>query len=212
MHALAVDIISVRLRRRPNGVGRSKARERLFVTTTPAPSMSALIVTIAERGDREAFTVLFNHFAPRVKSYLLKLGASSETADELAQETLLTVWRKARAFDPARAAASTWIFAIARNLRIDVARREVRHLPGEDPLIDEPPSPGARLEAAQDERRLAVALAALPDEQLQVVRLAYFSDQPHTEIADDLSLPLGTVKSRMRLAMAKLRAMLDTVP
>jgi RNA polymerase sigma-70 factor (ECF subfamily) len=122
------------------------------------------------------------------------------------------VWRKARAFDPAQAAASTWIFAIARNLRIDVARREARPLPGETPLIDEPPSPGARLEAAQDERRLAVALAALPYEQLQVVRLAYFSDQPHTEIADDLSLPLGTVKSRMRLAMAKLRAMLDTVP
>jgi RNA polymerase sigma-70 factor (ECF subfamily) len=133
-----------------------------------------------------------------------------EVAEDLAQETLLTVWRRAGSFDPARAAASTWIFAIARNLRIDVARRERRLLPGEDgPEPAGPLRPDAGLAAVQEERRVAAAIATLPVEQLQVVRLAFFSDKPHSEIARDLSLPLGTVKSRLRLAMAKLRALLD---
>jgi RNA polymerase sigma-70 factor (ECF subfamily) len=139
------------------------------------------------------------------------MGAASETAEELAQETLLTVWRRAEAFDPGRAAASTWIFTIARNLRIDVARRERRPLPGED--LTEPASapvqPDAGVSALQDEDRIAAAIAALPLEQSQVVRLAFFADKPHSEIASDLALPLGTVKSRLRLAMAKLRALLE---
>jgi RNA polymerase sigma-70 factor (ECF subfamily) len=211
MHALAVDLNAGFMR--PPAWG-APAWDGLLtsVIAPPAPGLSAAIVAIAERGDRQAFTLLFNHFAPRVKSYLVRKGADLEMAEELAQETLLAVWRKAPAFDPTRAAASTWIFAIARNLRIDVARREARPLPGEDPLVEEPAPPGARLDAAQDEQRLAVALAALPAEQLQVVRLAYFSDKAHAEIAGDLSLPLGTVKSRLRLAMARLRAILDVAP
>ena len=173
------------------------------------PDFSGLIMAIAQHGDREAFASLFNHFAPRVKGYLTRLGTTPEAAEELAQETLLTVWRRAAAFDPARAAASTWIFAIARNLRIDLARRERRPLPGEQPAPEETPRPDAELEAAQDERRVAAALAALPAEQAQAVRLAFFSDKPHAQIALDLSLPLGTVKSRIRLAMARLRILLE---
>jgi RNA polymerase sigma-70 factor (ECF subfamily) len=173
--------------------------------------MSALIVAIAEKGDREAFTALFNHFAPRVKSYLLRLGAASETAEELAQETLLTVWRRAGAYDPDRAAASTWIFTIARNLRIDVARRERRPLPGED-AQPAAPQPDASLSSRQDVDRVAAAIAVLPADQAQVVRLAFFSDKPHSEVASDLCLPLGTVKSRLRLAISKLRAALEEAP
>jgi RNA polymerase sigma-70 factor (ECF subfamily) len=176
--------------------------------------MSGLIVAIAERGDREAFAALFNHFAPRVKSYLLRLGAGGEAAEELAQETLLTVWRRASAFDPRRAAASTWIFTIARNLRIDVLRRERRGVPAEDPS-DAPPDPtpaDQALSALQDEARISAALTTLPAEQAQVIRLAFFSDKPHSEIAADLSLPLGTVKSRLRLAMMRLRALLAETP
>jgi len=176
---------------------------------TVTADLSALIVAIAERGDREAFAGLFNHFAPRVKAYLIRLGATPEAAEELAQETLLTVWRRAAGFDPARAAASTWIFAIARNLRIDLARRERRPLPGEQQPPEEVRRPDAELEAVQDERRVAIALAALPAEQAEAVRLAYFSDKPHAQIALDLSLPLGTVKSRIRLAMARLRVLLE---
>jgi len=182
----------------------------LASSTAPALDLSGMIVAIAQRRDREAFASLFAHFAPRVKSYLLRLGAGTEIAEELAQETMLTVWRRAAAFDPQRAAASTWIFTIARNLRIDVARRERRPPPAEDAsqVPAGPPSPESAMAALQDEGRVAAAIACLSTEQLQVVRLAFFSDKPHSEIAAELSLPLGTVKSRLRLAMARLRSLL----
>jgi RNA polymerase sigma-70 factor (ECF subfamily) len=174
------------------------------------PRFADLIGAIAAQADRAAFADLFGHFAPRVKSYLLRLGAAPPLAEELAQETLLAVWRKAAAFDPAKAAPSTWIFTIARNLRIDAARRERRGEPVEDPsdTPDAEPTPDARLAAAQSEGRIRHALLKLPPEQAEVVRLSFFSDKPHSEIAEQLGLPLGTVKSRLRLAMARLRELL----
>jgi RNA polymerase sigma-70 factor (ECF subfamily) len=172
--------------------------------------LSALIVAIAERGDRQAFGTLFGHFAPRVKSYLLRLGASAEAAEELAQETLLIVWRRAGGFDPSRAAASTWIFTIARNLRFDALRREKRPTVADDPsdAAGGPAAPDTILAALQDETRIGRAVAELPADQARVVRLAFFADKPHSEIAAELDLPLGTVKSRLRLAMGRLRALL----
>lgn len=174
---------------------------------------SAAIVAIAERGDRAAFAALFDHFAPRVKSYMLRLGAGPEAAEELAQETLFIVWRRAAGFDPARAAASTWIFTIARNLRFDALRRDRRSVSKHPAFAaenqpTEPPRPDASLGTVQDQARVARALELLPEDQATVVRLAYFSDQPHSEIAAGLGVPLGTVKSRLRLAMARLRAAL----
>jgi RNA polymerase sigma-70 factor (ECF subfamily) len=173
---------------------------------------SAWIVAIAASQSRESFALLFGRFAPRVKSYLLKLGAKPELAEELAQETLLTVWRKAAYFDPARASASTWIFTIARNLRIDALRRE-RH---PEDLIDEPglmpaeeTRPDDALSTHEREARLRTALKTLPEEQAEVVRLSFFHDKAHAEISADLGLPLGTVKSRLRLAMVRLRAQLE---
>lgn len=173
-------------------------------------ALSASIVAIAQRGDRNAFAVLFGHFAPRVKSYLLRLGASAESAEELAQETLLIVWRRAGAFDPGRAAASTWIFTIARNLRFDALRREKRPAMADDPseAVTGPAPPDAIVVALQAEARLGRAVAALSADQARVVRLAFFSDKPHSQIASELGLPLGTVKSRLRLAMGRLRALL----
>jgi len=172
--------------------------------------LSRLIVAIAERGDRDAFAALFSHFAPRVKSYLLRLGAAAELAEELAQETLLTVWRRAGAFDPGRAAASTWIFTIARNLRFDALRREKRPSMAGDPSDagTAPALPDTLLAALQDEARIGRAIAELPPDQARVVRLAFFSDKAHSEIAGELGLPLGTVKSRLRLAMGRLRTRL----
>ena len=180
------------------------------ITGVDGASLSACIVSIAERGDREAFAQLFSHFAPRVKSYLMRLGAVPEAAEELAQETLLTVWRRASAFDPTRAAASTWIFTIARNLRIDLSRREARGVPADDPSQHDPgpAAPDDALSSVEDEGRISRALATLPKEQAQVVALAFFADKPHSEIARDLGLPLGTVKSRLRLAMSRLRGAL----
>ncbi len=178
---------------------------------TPAgEGYAEMIGAIAARADRQAFVALFEHFAPRVKSYMLRLGAAPPLAEELAQETLLTVWRKAAAFDRAKAAPSTWIFTIARNLRIDAARRVRRSDPLDDPSDeqDAEPTPDAALATAQSVDRIRAALADLPPEQAEVVRLSFFSDKPHSEIAEQLGLPLGTVKSRLRLAMGRLRDLL----
>ncbi len=173
-----------------------------------APRFELLIGRIAAQADRAAFAELFQHFAPRVKSYGLRLGASAPAAEELAQETLLAVWRKAAQFDPERASASTWIFTIARNLRIDTLRRERPPPPPEDDA-DPAPLADALLTEAEHGGRVRRALAQLPPEQLQVIRLSFFSDAPHSAIAESLGLPLGTVKSRLRLAMTRLRSLLE---
>jgi len=207
MHAVAIDQARYR---REGWTRRRLASARMSDASRaeePVTGFAEQIAAIAERADREAFARLFNHFAPRVKRYALRLGATPELADDLAQETLLTVWRKAGGFDASRAAASTWIFAIARNLRIDVARRE-RPIAEVMDLSDTPdaePTPDSALVAAQSETRVRLALLSLPAEQAEVVRLSYFSEKPHAEIAGELGLPLGTVKSRLRLAMDRLR-------
>ena len=174
-------------------------------------SMSACIMAIAAGADRNAFAVLFAHFAPRIKTYLLRLGAGTAQAEEVAQDTMLAVWRKARLFDPAKADAATWIFAIARNQRIDALRRERRPEVGiEDPTqqADDAPLGDEQLAAAQRSRLLRDAILQLPPEQAEVVRLSFFEDKPHSEIEAALGIPLGTVKSRLRLAVARLRAAL----
>lgn len=171
-------------------------------------TMSGCIMAIAASADRNAFAVLFAHFAPRIKTYLLRHGAASGMAEDVTQDTMLAVWRKARLYDPAKADAAAWIFAIARNMRIDALRRE-RHpeLPPDEPML----IPGAelggdeRLAADQRAQRLSVAIADLPVEQAEVVRLSYYEDKPHREIESDLGIPLGTVKSRLRLALSRLR-------
>ncbi len=171
---------------------------------------AALILAIAGHADREAFTQLFNHFAPRVKGYLMRLGASAVAAEELAQETLLMVWRKAAQFDPSRAGASTWIFTIARNLRIDALRRDRPAPPADDPAGEQiEPQADALVLAVERDGRVRKALQALSREQAQIVELSFFSEEPHSAIAERLKLPLGTVKSRLRLAMARLRTLLE---
>lgn len=178
------------------------------VAENPLPARHAAhILAIAARQDRAAFAELFAHFAPRVKTYLMRLGAGAPLAEELAQETLLTVWRKAALFDPSRAGASTWIFTIARNLRLDAARSDKRrNALDEDPVAPSPePLPDTLVAAGQRDDRIRDALATLPPDQAEVVRHAFFFDKAHSEISAELGLPLGTVKSRLRLAIARLR-------
>jgi len=175
------------------------------------PDWSAVLCQVADQ-DRAAFAALFAHFAPRVKSYMLRLGSDSMQAEELAQEALATVWRKADRYDPSRAAASTWIFTIARNLRIDAFRR--RNHPEPDPndpalVPDQPVSADTVVAHKQDAVRIRKALAELPEEQREVLHLSFFDDQTHTEISDSLGIPLGTVKSRIRLAFGRIRTMLE---
>ncbi len=167
------------------------------------------ILRIARSGDRACFVRLFMDFAPRVKAYLRHQGLSAEAAEDLAQETLINVWRKAGTFDPSKASASAWIFTIARNLRVDALRRE-RHpslLAGElGASQTEPKTPEEVYVGRESERDIEKALSRLPQEQLEVLRMSFFMGRAHADIAEELSLPLGTVKSRLRLAVAHLRA------
>jgi RNA polymerase sigma factor (sigma-70 family) len=143
-----------------------------------------------------------------VKSYAMRLGASAQAAEDLAQEAMLTMWRKAGLFDPDRASAGTWIFTIARNLRIDLLRRErVARLDGGGPSLapDVEPDAGEGFVLRESEDAVRAALRSLPAEQSQIVMMSFFSDKPHSEIATELNIPLGTVKSRLRLAMVRLR-------
>ncbi|MGX1741159.1 sigma-70 family RNA polymerase sigma factor [Bosea sp. NPDC055353] len=171
-----------------------------------------MIAAIARSGDRAAFAALFDHFAPRVKGLLMRGGAPAELAEEVAQETLLAVWRKAALFDPAKASASTWIATIARNLRIDIARRETRsRLSQVYEILDEeaPEQPDAMLSGAERDARVRAAMTQLSPDQYRVVELAFIEGFSHQDVADRLAIPLGTVKSRLRLALSHLRGRLE---
>ena len=177
-----------------------------------APQAAASLVrAIAERQDRAAFKTLFHFYAPRIKTMLTRSGASAEVAEDLAQEALIAVWRKADSYDPARATVSAWIFTIARNLRIDRFRRDRRgqlHHVYELVQPVEILPPDVPLEAAERDSRVRAAIDGLPAEQVRVVELSFFEGQAHSDIATRLGIPLGTVKSRLRLAMARLREFL----
>ena len=168
--------------------------------------LDSLLARVAQARDKAAFAALFAHFAPRVKAYLLRLGATSAQAEDLAQEALLSLWRKAHLFDSTKASAATWLFTIARNLRIDALRREKRPaLDPEDFLPEAAPEADAAMALAEDEVRLRAALKHLPPDQAAVIEQSFFADKPHSQIAGEMGIPLGTVKSRLRLAMARLR-------
>lgn len=181
----------------------------------PAPAqLAGWVVAVGARKDRQAFTALFDHFAPRLKAYLMRHGADPATAEELVQEAMVMVWRKAASFDPAKSAASTWIFTIARNKRIDGLRRESRpDIDWNDPAFEGTPPEAADkvIEAGEKEAQLRAAIATLPKEQAELLEQAFFEDKTHREIAADRDLPLGTVKSRIRLALAKLKDELDGI-
>ena len=165
--------------------------------------MSDLLVRVAVSADRAAFAELYAYFAPRVKGYLMRAGAAADLADDI-----LKVWRKARLFDPSKAGAATWIFTIARNLRIDAARRAAKPaLDAEEPMLlpEAEPQPDDVVERADRDERIRAAFKTLPPNQHEVVRLHFLEDAPHSEIAERLGVPLGTVKSRLRLAFAKIR-------
>ncbi|MBV8471712.1 MAG: sigma-70 family RNA polymerase sigma factor [Burkholderiaceae bacterium] len=183
----------------------------------PRDAWADALHALAEHGDRDAFARLFAHFAPRIKSFLMRGGSPEVQAEELAQEVLVVVWRKAAMFDASKAGASTWIFTIARNLRVDSLRRRAGRdeQDGQDAEVDfdlmgaDEPGVEDRLHASRESERLRGALAQLPPEQQQVLRLAYFDDESHSRISTELGIPLGTVKSRVRLAVAQLRRLLE---
>lgn len=165
-----------------------------------------LVVRVRDDGDVQAFARLFDHFAPRVKAFLMKSGADAAMAEECAQDVMATLWQKAHLFDPTRASVATWVFTIARNRRVDMLRKQRRPEP-EDLAWGPEHEPDQEdvLSLQQESARLGEAIAALPQKQRELIERAYFGDLTHSEIAEQTGLPLGTIKSRIRLALEKLR-------
>jgi RNA polymerase sigma factor (sigma-70 family) len=182
--------------------------DRMTTTTDTAKRLEwiAQIEAVRDRQDQEAFAALFRHFAPRLKAFLMKSGAASDQAEEVAQDVMATVWRKAGMFDPGKASVATWIYTIARNRRIDSLRKTRRPEPEDLPWGPaEEASASDVIMLQQDTEQLGRALKALPDTQRALIERAYFGDLTHSEIAAETGLPLGTIKSRIRLALDKLR-------
>lgn len=179
------------------------------VTPTQKPDRMAWVehlYAIRDKQDQSAFAEVFAYFAPRVKAFLMKSGASPDLAEEVAQEVMATLWRKSHMFDPSKASVSTWIFTIARNRRIDVLRKQRRPEP-EDIVWgpEEEPDQADVLALQQESEKLGIALADLPEKQRDLIVKAYYGELSHSEIAEQTGLPLGTIKSRIRLALERLR-------
>ncbi len=172
-----------------------------------------LVTAVATKRDRYAFARLFDFFAPRIYAYLLRLRLEPGVADEITQDVMTTLWQKADLFDPTKSSVGTWLFRIARNRRIDLLRRDREDAMEEARSADTPdpaPAPDDSLDMSQREARIRTALKVLPSEQLDLVRLAFFEGLSHGEIATQTGLPLGTVKSRLRLAFTRLRRALES--
>lgn len=164
------------------------------------------LMAVRDRQDRQAFVNLFDHFAPRLKGMFIKSGLSAARAEDIIQDTMLNVWRKAHLFDPHRAQATSWIYRIARNRHIDVLRRENRPLPEELKIEDQPAEDASQIVALEMEtEKLRSALMRLRPEQRELVEKAYLGELSHSDIQAETGLPLGTIKSRIRLGMERLR-------
>ncbi len=177
---------------------------------------SKLLQDVGRHRNEQAFSRLFQHFAPLIKGFCLSNGSHSlpgEAAEELVQEVMVKVWLKSPSFDPTKAAASTWIFTVMRNCRIDMLRRNSRHQINQDPIdVDDiwddssANEPFVRLQQSRHEEMIQASFSVLPPEQKQVLAQVYMQGKSHSEIAEESGLPLGTVKSRVRMGLKKLNA------
>jgi RNA polymerase sigma-70 factor, ECF subfamily len=175
----------------------------------------SLMKRVSQSHDRLAFAQLFDHFGPRLKNFMMRKNASAELAEDLVQEAMIAVWTKAGLYEPSKGSVTTWVYTIARNLRIDRIRRDI-HMPmtelGDYDEPSEAPEGEELLGRKQEDGLVAKALQGIPEEQRQVLLLSFVEDLPQSEIAVKLAIPLGTVKSRMRLAYGHLRRVLETRP
>jgi RNA polymerase sigma-70 factor (ECF subfamily) len=194
-------------RRQNHSIGQTRyERDLVNETEKKVSDETVWMLAVRDKRDKKAFSNLFDHFAPRLKGFIIKTGMPSAQAEEIVQDVMLTVWRKAAQFDPHRAQVSAWIYQITRNRQIDVIRKNNRPLPEE---LIEPPSlecdTSQMLALDQEGQHLRQALAQLSDEQRQAVEQAYLGELTHQEISEQTGLPLGTIKSRIRLGLERLR-------
>ncbi|WP_093997259.1 sigma-70 family RNA polymerase sigma factor [Octadecabacter ascidiaceicola] len=183
-------------------------KERASVKQQPSQisSLTTYMLSVRDDRDRTAFALLFDHFAPRLKGFIMRSGTGAGQAEEIVQEVMLTIWHKAEQFDPERAQVSAWVYQIARNRQIDVIRKENRPLPeelGEDPSAE--PDASQILAVEQEAGQLKDALLKLKPDQRDIIEKAYLGELTHQEISSQTGLPLGTIKSRIRLGLEKLR-------
>ena len=190
-------------------------QEKTYKVLKPAAKdkeLTTLINLIATRKDKTAFSSLFKLVGPRIKGYLMKLGSNDIVAEDLLQEVMLTVWRKSDTFDRNKAAVSTWLFTIARNKRIDMIRKEIRpQLDPNDPMLtpNQEDSADNIYGSKQESIKITDAIKMLPEEQSKLIKMTYYEDKSHSIIAKELKMPLGTVKSRIRLASTRLKKLLE---
>lgn len=186
-----------------------RSKDTIRVPPTPQPELSEQTVwmlAVRDQRDKAAFGQLFDFYAPRLKGVAMRSGLRGDVADDIAQEVMLTVWRKAEQFDPQRAQVSAWIFQIARNRRIDLVRKEHRPVPEELKPIEETEDDASQIMAMEQEAgKLKAALASLKTDQRDMIEKAYLGDLTHQEISQQTGLALGTVKSRIRLGLERLR-------
>lgn len=189
-----------------NCINAGRSTGKLSEPFEELPVETRWMLAVRDHRDRDAFGALFDHFAPRLKGFIMRSGASSEQAEEIVQDVMLSVWRKASYYDPHRAGVAAWIYQIARNRHIDVIRKERRPVPEalkEDPGIE--PDAGQILALEQETSELKRAMARLTDDQRELIEKAYLGELSHKEIQEQTGLPLGTVKSRIRLGLDRLR-------
>ena len=195
----------------PMGMGRvNRLPRKDELAEATGPDWVELMLAIRDRHDRSAFAALFRHFAPRLKAFLMKGGMPAAASEDCAQDVMATLWQKAHQFDPTRASVATWVFAIALNRRIDIARKNRRPEPEDLPwgMEDEPDQADLYM-AAEETKALGDALALLPEAQRVLIQRAFYGDLSHSEIAAETGLPLGTIKSRIRLALERLRSKMN---
>jgi len=198
-----------------NGAGMRNADDQTG-DAIPAPAEDAVpdavseqtrwLIAVRDRRDRAAFSLLFGHFGPRIKAMLMRGGLRDGTAEDVVQDVMLAVWHKAGQFDPHRAEASAWVYRIARNRQIDLARRT--RMPVAEAVADQAgtePDGEQMLGIAQEVQALRAALARLSAEQGEAIAQAYIADLSQGEISRITGLPLGTIKSRIRLGLERLR-------
>ncbi|BDX00920.1 RNA polymerase sigma factor [Maricaulis maris] len=213
MYAAAqISIRPAQARANHPGKGRMTDLTDRPIASVESRKLSDLLVQVGQSRDRAAFRVLFDHFAPRIRAFLLNRRLTPALADDLTQDVMLAIWRRASGYDPAKAGASTWIYTIARNQHIDHFRKVQRasRMDETDPSLQPVPTPAADdlFEQAEAADTVGLALQTLSPDQRQVVDMAFTEGLSHSEIAERLELPLGTVKSRIRLAMGKLKTTL----
>jgi RNA polymerase sigma factor (sigma-70 family) len=174
----------------------------------------ALVAAVAERQDREAFIRLYDYFAPRLNGFLQRQGLDANHAEEVTQDVMTTLWRKAALFDPSKSSFSTWLYRIARNRRIDLKRKDRLEFldPGEPAMeaVDESIAVDDQMDMHQREEAVRLAISNLPEAQMVLVKMAFYEGKSHNRIAEEIKLPLGTVKSRLRLAFTRMRRILES--